>query len=96
VEGAFFEPKKVFWDPLECGGLSVAEGTLTVFLRHQSDQECDCVTRASKCDLGLLVCVESRGGPRRKAHTHGAQDSAQSRSIVLVHIAVMNFALNAS
>jgi hypothetical protein len=24
----------IFWDPLECGGLSVAEGTLIVFLRH--------------------------------------------------------------
>jgi hypothetical protein len=25
---------RIFWDPLECGGLSVAEGTLIVFLRH--------------------------------------------------------------
>jgi hypothetical protein len=24
----------VFWDPLECGRLSVAEGTLIVLLRH--------------------------------------------------------------
>jgi hypothetical protein len=24
----------IFWDPLECGGLSIAEGTLIVFLRY--------------------------------------------------------------
>jgi hypothetical protein len=34
VRPELLEALDSFWDPLECGGLSVAQGTLVAFLRH--------------------------------------------------------------